>query len=82
LAPEQFRGQPTTHSDIYSLGATLSYILTGEDPTPIAQSHPAQFVPTISAGLDLLVATCTNYDSGLRYQTIEEIEEAFRSLKP
>jgi tRNA A-37 threonylcarbamoyl transferase component Bud32/uncharacterized RDD family membrane protein YckC len=82
LAPEQFRGQPTTLSDIYSFGATLSYILTGEDPTPIAQSHPAQSVPTISAGLDLLVATCTNYDSGLRYQTIEEIEQAFRSLTP
>ncbi|CAN5445294.1 hypothetical protein BH10CYA1_BH10CYA1_44430 [soil metagenome] len=79
LAPEQFRGEPMPSSDIYSMGATLAYILTGEDPTPIAQSHPAQIVPSISAGLDLIVATCTNYDSALRYQSIEDIENALRS---
>lgn len=79
LAPEQFRGEPMPSSDIYSMGATMAYILTGEDPTPIAQSHPAQINPSISKGLDLVVATCTNYDSGLRYQSIEDIENALRS---
>lgn len=79
LAPEQFRGEPVPLSDIYSMGATLAYILTGEDPTPIAQSHPAQLNPSIGAGLDQVVATCTNYDSGLRYQSIEDIENALRS---
>lgn len=79
LAPEQFRGEPMPSSDIYSMGATLAYILTGEDPTPISQSHPAQLNPDVTAGLDLVVATCTNYDSGLRYQSIEDIENALRS---
>jgi len=79
LAPEQFRGEPMPSSDIYSMGATLAYILTGEDPTPISQSHPAQVNPAVSAGLDQVVATCTNYDSGLRYQSIEDIENALRS---
>ena len=79
LAPEQFRGEPMPSSDIYSMGATLAYILTGEDPTPISQSHPAQLDSTINAGLDQIVATCTSYDSALRFQSIEDIENALRS---
>ncbi len=79
LAPEQFRGEPVPSSDIYSMGATLAYILTGADPTPISQSHPAHLNKAVSAGLDQVVATCTNYDSGLRYQSIEDIENALRS---
>jgi tRNA A-37 threonylcarbamoyl transferase component Bud32/uncharacterized RDD family membrane protein YckC len=81
LAPEQFQGEPTPLSDIYSFGATLTYLLTAEDPLPIAQSHPAQAVPTISAELDTIVATCTSYDSALRFQSIEAIEQALHSLE-
>lgn len=78
LAPEQFQGEPTPLSDMYSMGASLQYILTATDPTPIAQSHPAKVVPGISDGLDLIVATCTQYDMGLRYQTVDELESALK----
>ena len=33
IAPEQFRGKACPQSDLYSLGATLAFLLTGEDPT-------------------------------------------------
>ncbi|HEY9677174.1 MAG TPA: protein kinase [Drouetiella sp.] len=79
LAPEQFRGEPTAASDVYSFGATLAYLLTGEDPTPISQSHPAQSTPSVSAELDLIVSQCTSYDSELRFKTIQDIENALRS---
>lgn len=29
MAPEQFRGQATPASDLYSLGATLLYLVSG-----------------------------------------------------
>ena len=32
IPPEQFRGKPVAASDIYALGGTLFYILTGADP--------------------------------------------------
>jgi tRNA A-37 threonylcarbamoyl transferase component Bud32/uncharacterized RDD family membrane protein YckC len=80
LAPEQFQGEPTAQSDLYSMGASLYYLLTATDPLPIAQSHPAKVVPTIGEELDNLVATCTEYNVALRYQSVEELEQALRAL--
>lgn len=35
MAPEQFRGQTTPASDLYSLGATLLHLLSGLDPADL-----------------------------------------------
>lgn len=56
---EQFRGKAVTQSDIYAIGGTLQYILTGKDPEPIEPSHPKALVPTISSELDSIVAEAT-----------------------
>jgi len=37
LPPEQFRGKPTTQSDLYALAATLYFLLAGCDPEPLSQ---------------------------------------------
>jgi hypothetical protein len=73
LPPEQFRGLPTTQSDIYALGATLYYILVGEDPEPISEAHPREARPEISQEFDRIVGRATAIDAALRYQTSDEI---------
>src|SRR5581483_12186920 len=35
IPPEQFRGKATTQSDIYAMGASIFYLLTGTEPEPI-----------------------------------------------
>lgn len=73
ISPEQFRGKPTVQSDIYSMGASLYYLLTGEDPDPITSSHPIKKVPEILPSLDAIVAKATTLDAKKRYLTIEEL---------
>lgn len=42
MAPEQFRGYPCQASDLYSLGCTIAYLTTGEDPTPLSRTELAE----------------------------------------
>jgi tRNA A-37 threonylcarbamoyl transferase component Bud32 len=73
LPPEQFRGRPSTQSDIYAMGATLYYLFTGEDPEPITSSKPSHKGVEISPELDQIIARATALDSKNRYQKIEEL---------
>ncbi len=38
IAPEQFKGRPTTKSDVYGLGATIFFLITGKPPEPLETS--------------------------------------------
>ncbi len=73
LPPEQFRGQSVCQSDIYSMGATLSFILTGKQPEPISVSHPKIESNSISQKLDQIVAKATAINVKDRYYHCEEI---------
>jgi tRNA A-37 threonylcarbamoyl transferase component Bud32 len=74
IAPEQFRGKPTIQSDIYSMGATLFYLLTGEDPEPITCSHPRKKCEALSESIDELVAKTTALTVKNRYMNAAEIK--------
>lgn len=73
IPPEQFRGEATEQSDIYALGATLAFLLTGVEPTPILQSHPQKTNSGVSDDLDAIVARATTLDAAARYSTAAEM---------
>ena len=78
MAPEQFRGKSSAASDIYSLGATLSFLLTGKEPEAIAVSHPRQLNESVSIQMDNLVSGCTRIDESERL-TLEQISRELQT---
>ncbi len=76
-APEQYggRGETDARTDIYSLGVTLYYLLTGHNPgEPPYRIFPIRyFDPSFSAGLEKIIIKCTAKDPGDRYQSCAEL---------
>ncbi len=73
MPAEQFRGKPTAQSDIYAMGATLFYLLTGQDPEPISQSCVREIQPEVSETMDGIIKNCTVADLAARYKCVGEI---------
>jgi hypothetical protein len=89
-APEQLRGDElNVRSDMYSVGATLFYLLTGRTPfegkAPIQllatvlekpAPSPRQFRPEIPEGLARVVLRCLEKQSGDRFKSYAELRQA------
>lgn len=73
ISPEQFRGDTIPQSDIYSFGATLYYLLTGSEPTPLTQSFPKTIASHVSNEMNQLVADCTAFAPEERLSSLDEI---------
>jgi tRNA A-37 threonylcarbamoyl transferase component Bud32 len=80
IAPEQLRGKAVPGSDIYALGGSLFYLLTGRDPKPLAVARPKNVVPDISVELDNLVAKCTEFEAENRYACAEDLQMGLMAL--
>ncbi|MCA9794096.1 MAG: ABC transporter substrate-binding protein, partial [Candidatus Eremiobacteraeota bacterium] len=74
--PEQWEDLQQTdgRSDIYSLGATLYFVLTGKPPSPIYGSHRIRpYRPGVDSGVEALVLRCLQPDPGQRYASAAEL---------
>lgn len=76
-APEQFGGQGQTdaRTDIYCLGATLYHLVTGHNPSePPYEIKPIRELnPSLSTGLEKIIAKCTQRNPEDRFQSCAEL---------
>lgn len=85
-APEQYTGDVSPLSDIYSLGATLHHIITRRDPRLEApftfQERPLQqFEPKAPEALSAIIDKALHKDPGSRFQSCNEMKEALQRLR-
>lgn len=80
IPAEQFRGKPCPQSDIYSLGGTIFYLLTGKEPEPISKSYPARVNENVSAELDKIVSIATSTSLQERYCDVQAFADELRKL--
>ncbi|MBP5974678.1 protein kinase [Brasilonema sp. CT11] len=86
-APEQERGQPVTQSDLYAIGPTLIFLLTGESPFKFYRQRGRSFrfevanVPTITPQLRQVIDHATEPLPCDRYQTAKDLVAALAVCK-
>nr|WP_254444766.1 protein kinase [Anabaena sp. UHCC 0187] len=85
-APEQERGQPLTQSDLYAIGPTLIFLLTGENPLKFYRQRGRNFrfdvkaIPTITNQLRQVIECVTEPLPRDRYHTAQELAQALISV--
>ena len=81
-APEQDRGQPLPQSDLYAIGPTLIFLLTGEGPQKfygkLARGYGFKLdnIPTIAPKLRETILRTTAANPGERFQTAQQLAQA------
>ena len=72
--PEQYSGQTDARSDIYALGMTMHYLLTGVDPRSGEAYRPVRrWNPNLSEGIERIIDKCVQPAPENRYQTCAEL---------
>lgn len=86
-APEQAQGKPLTQSDLYAIGPTLIFLLTGETPFKFYRQRGKGYrfqlenVPTITPQLRMVIEQVTEANPGDRYATAKELASALAACQ-
>lgn len=81
-SPEQERGSPVTQSDLFAIGPTLIFLVTGETPLRYYRHRGSGYgfdvsnVPTITPGLREVIERTCEPKVRDRYQTAQELAQA------
>ena len=73
MAPEQYRGKVQPSCDIFALGVTMYYLLTGLEPEALTQLEIDSENESIKL-LGEIVSKATNLEESNRYQTVTEMQ--------
>jgi len=85
-APEQYKGNVTPLSDIYSLGATLHHVITRKDPRlepPFSFSErPIEdHNPEASTAFIKVIEKALEFEPGNRFQSCAEMKDSLEQVK-
>jgi serine/threonine protein kinase, bacterial len=85
MAPEQNSGKPCTQSDLYAIGPTLIFLLTGRNPADFLELQPDGYrfklssIPTITPPVQILIDKVTQRRASDRYLTAGDLAQALRA---
>ncbi len=81
ISPEQYTGNPEPASDIYSLGATLHHLVTGQKPLiPFNFGPVKELKPCLSEGFNNIIMKSLQMKPEARF-TAQEMKNALYELK-
>uniref|UniRef100_B8HMI9 Serine/threonine protein kinase with FHA domain protein n=1 Tax=Cyanothece sp. (strain PCC 7425 / ATCC 29141) TaxID=395961 RepID=B8HMI9_CYAP4 len=84
-APEQSLGHPLIQSDLYAIGATLIFLLTGQNPIKFYRNRGQGYrfhleeLPGLPESLKQVIATATAPRPADRYQSAMELAAALKN---
>lgn len=85
-APERKHGLATPVSDLYAIGTTLAFLISGQEPSLFYRQREqgyrfyAEYVPGLTPELVAIIRKMTHPNPSDRYQSVQEVAAALRNL--